>query len=422
MIRGGHGGGGGRGRGREGGRYNNTSGRKNSYTGDDAPTKRHPTRKKNQWVRPKADDIPHNVTTISQTEAQNHVQSVVNLASLKQQSDDRTKEEQSTARHAIMTKCGPNQLVLSQNNTGTSNETKNAVEEKIPTSAVSSDSRQKLMVRDGSNKLVAVKPPSSSSCAKQTQDDRSWQLYRTRKRRDRQGLLRRKSAIQPSRHTAKRIKFSVRASDDDGSSSSIDEGSLKDDKNTNKDNDQDEQAEEHSTTIRPIESKNETISEPARKEKLTDFAYRETGRLRVLPKVSHNLHWSKSIASAVETPPTMNSDKPKGPRNMGLVRVAPNEKKTPICPTYLRGWPCQNEFCRKRHDVPRDFATPVCSFFLRHGNCLRGEDCVFRHVKVNPRAMVCPGFTLLGFCEDEACPMQHVRTRTGIQQPGKKQK
>ena len=94
--------------------------------------------------------------------------------------------------------------------------------------------------------------------------------------------------------------------------------------------------------------------------------------------------------------------------NVGLVRVNPDETKTPICPTFLRGIRCENELCQKRHDVPIESARPVCSFFQRHGQCLKGSDCPFRHVKMNPLAMLCPSFNLLGYCDDEKCVMKHV--------------
>ena len=110
--------------------------------------------------------------------------------------------------------------------------------------------------------------------------------------------------------------------------------------------------------------------------KLTDFAYRETGKRRATT------------------------------RSKGLVRVQPNVAKTPICPTFLRGVACDDEKCWKRHDVPPEFAMPICSFFQRQGMCLN-DQCRFRHVKVNRRATPCPSFELLGFCEDLNCAMMH---------------
>ena len=158
-----------------------------------------------------------------------------------------------------------------------------------------------------------------------------------------------------------------------------------------------------------------TDSEP--NEKLTDFAYKETSRVRqrtIVP--SQHLRWSKNQkneASPSQTPganerpaPTASNFARK--KNMGLVRVRPDQR-TPICPTFWKGVECSDPYCRKRHDIPKECAMPVCSFFQRHGQCLRGEDCVFRHVRVNPRAVPCPAFALLGFCEDEHCKMRHVR-------------
>ncbi|CAB9515059.1 CCCH zinc finger protein [Seminavis robusta] len=101
-----------------------------------------------------------------------------------------------------------------------------------------------------------------------------------------------------------------------------------------------------------------------------------------------------------------------------LVRV--NQEDTPICQTFLRGIKCENERCTKRHDVPRESAMPICSFFQRHGQCLKGSECRFRHVKVNPLATICPSFNLLGYCDDEACPMKHVAATKKVTANGKR--
>jgi len=119
---------------------------------------------------------------------------------------------------------------------------------------------------------------------------------------------------------------------------------------------------------------------------LTDFAYREVRK-----------HRNSRYGNAKE-------------RNMGLVRVKPNENKTPICPVFLRGIPCLDERCTKRHDVPKEAAMPICSFFQRNGLCLKGETCPFRHVKVNlNNGRVCPTFRQLGFCNNKDCVLPHVR-------------
>lgn len=98
-------------------------------------------------------------------------------------------------------------------------------------------------------------------------------------------------------------------------------------------------------------------------------------------------------------------------RNMGLVRVEPDAATTRMCPTYLRGEPCTNPKCTRRHDVPKEAAIPICSFFQRNGMCNKGDACQFRHIKVNAHATVCPSFSLLGFCENKDCTMKHVRTQ-----------
>ena len=50
---------------------------------------------------------------------------------------------------------------------------------------------------------------------------------------------------------------------------------------------------------------------------------------------------------------------------------------------------------------------PSCKFFLE-GLCTKGDDCPYRHVKVNEAADVCPDF-LKGFCPAAAeCKKRHV--------------
>jgi len=122
----------------------------------------------------------------------------------------------------------------------------------------------------------------------------------------------------------------------------------------------------NSTNAKGTESTNVTpsasASNNATKETLTDFAYRETTSSSSYPRGRGR--GGRNVSNTV---------------NMGLVRVNPDTK---ICPTFLRGIKCDDEHCRKRHDVPVESARPVCSFFQRHGQCLKGSDCPFRHVKV----------------------------------------
>jgi hypothetical protein len=134
---------------------------------------------------------------------------------------------------------------------------------------------------------------------------------------------------------------------------------------------------------------------------LTDFVYRETSKKK---KGGRN---QKCELEKLET------------RNMGLVRMKPEDASVPICPTFLRGISCINERCTKRHDIPLEAATPLCSYFQRNGQCLKREKCPFRHVKVNIGATVCPSFSLLGYCEDKNCLMKHVRQNPPANGPNK---
>ncbi|KAL3822409.1 hypothetical protein ACHAXA_007416 [Cyclostephanos tholiformis] len=68
-------------------------------------------------------------------------------------------------------------------------------------------------------------------------------------------------------------------------------------------------------------------------------------------------------------------------RNMGLVRVKPNDEAA-ICVKFLCGLQCNNPKCTLRHDVETEALRPVCVFFQRKGMCNKGDECPFRHVKV----------------------------------------
>ena len=121
---------------------------------------------------------------------------------------------------------------------------------------------------------------------------------------------------------------------------------------------------------------------PQHKSTLTKFAYRS-----VFPK-------------------DLRPRKTKAQQSTSLVRVANNE--APICPSILRCVKCTNIKCKKRHDVPRKHAMPDCSFFQKGGMCFK-EDCIYRHVKVNENAEVCPNFVKKGFCDNELCVLRHVK-------------
>mmetsp|Transcript_3769 Transcript_3769/g.7659 ORF Transcript_3769/g.7659 Transcript_3769/m.7659 type:complete len:468 (-) Transcript_3769:55-1458(-) len=95
--------------------------------------------------------------------------------------------------------------------------------------------------------------------------------------------------------------------------------------------------------------------------------------------------------------------------NIGLVRVqSSNPSETPICPTFRKGLPCNDPKCIYRHDVCSEASRPICVFFQRNGMCDKGEDCPFRHVKVNWNAAICPSFAQFGYCEIAGCALRHV--------------
>jgi hypothetical protein len=132
---------------------------------------------------------------------------------------------------------------------------------------------------------------------------------------------------------------------------------------------------------------------------MTDFAYRETGRVK--PGMNNT-------ATSITL-----SSKTRRRRNMGLVRVKPVQDQTPICPSFLQGKVCENELCTFRHDVSTEAAMPLCSFFQKNGQCLKMDTCPFRHVKVSNSAPICSSFQRLGYCENPQCFLKHLRpTRT----------
>jgi hypothetical protein len=105
--------------------------------------------------------------------------------------------------------------------------------------------------------------------------------------------------------------------------------------------------------------------------------------------------------------------RPSKGSSSGLVRVPMNSRTSRICPAFARGIHCADPAsCKLRHDIPKEFAMPLCHYFQKKGMCFRTDDCPFRHVKVSASAQACPSFALLGFCQDPDCPMVHTDDRT----------
>lgn len=320
-----------------------------------------------------------------------------------------------TYSHAIMKKNGQNQLVLLSKTKTRSVLPGDQKEESVQDRKEEAITQSRNLTREGEHKLVSITAANTKKVA-ESRRHYSKDFYKHNNIRPRKF-----SALPAARAlpVAKRVKLSTlslaRAEKED-------------------EEDMDETCEDVGVNPKPLPESQTTISHMKDTDhedsnsravgKLTDFAYRETSRVRQLPVIPrHNLHWSKKDSNESSTNPRSNvsasqvtcvdANLSRYPlkKNMGLVRVHPDEKRTPICPTFLKGLQCQDQYCRKRHDIPKEYAMPVCSFFQRHGQCLRGEACVFRHIKVNPKAVVCPSFAVLGFCGDEECAMQHVRAR-----------
>ena len=89
----------------------------------------------------------------------------------------------------------------------------------------------------------------------------------------------------------------------------------------------------------------------------------------------------------------------------GLCPYIHDREKVAVCRKFLAG-NCHNERCLLSHKVAPE-KMPSCKFFLE-GLCTKGDDCPYRHVKVNEAAEVCPDY-LKGFCPvGDDCKRRHV--------------
>jgi hypothetical protein len=331
-------------------------------------------------------------------------------------------------KHNIMTKFGQNQIRRSNMNSSSQQQQQQQQQSQNEYDTNINQSAGQTLMRSGKHKLIAVKKAAEDIAQKEATISPTSSTIGTAKQpigHQRKRPPHYSYGVDPPsystrtnphhnnishRPTVKRIKLTVPSSqskdedDEEQTSATAAASASRQEEEIDQDDSQKNDKKDHHISDHP-------------KEKLTDFAYRQTSRVRPkTKKPSHNMRWSKT-SNDLKTADggVAKLDESTGSRNMGLVRIQPNEKKTPICSTFLRGQQCQNPLCRKRHDVPRDYAMPVCSFFQRHGQCLRGDECIFRHVKVNPTALICPNFSILGFCEDSECSMQHVRGKGGTQ-------
>ncbi len=94
---------------------------------------------------------------------------------------------------------------------------------------------------------------------------------------------------------------------------------------------------------------------------------------------------------------------PRGP----LCPYIHNPAAVAICKDYLQAGNCPaGNACDLSHD-PTPERVPACLHFLR-GKC-SNTSCRYAHVRVNPSALVCKDFAVLGYCGEGAnCGERHV--------------
>lgn len=277
------------------------------------------------------------------------------------------------SKYNIMKKNGRNQLILFAS-AGSSSEISN--ESKVARQTLTRDGRHKLISTSNDNKDNSKR--STDTYRRSIRSQRSYCSVSDAKRKNFSAF---------SHPVVKRVKLPAKNTGTEcsvvGSNRQTEDASFKQKRQRFNSTEEEEESGKQQPPDKDITSIHQSG-------KLTDFAYRQTNRVKKqhIDTASRNLRWSKNETKSNNSKKT----KPNEPihnnkqQSMGLVRVQPDETRTPICPTFLRGIQCQDQYCRKRHDVPKEFAVPICSFFQRHGQCLRGESCIFRHVR-NP---ICP--------------------------------
>ena len=89
-----------------------------------------------------------------------------------------------------------------------------------------------------------------------------------------------------------------------------------------------------------------------------------------------------------------------------------------MCKDYLQTGTCAaGDSCDLSHDHTPE-RVPACLHYLR-GKC-SNPSCRYAHVRVNPSALVCKDFAILGYCSKGAnCPERHAHecpnyAKTGI--------
>lgn len=185
------------------------------------------------------------------------------------------------------------------------------------------------------------------------------------------------------------------------------------------------------------EPNKETTNNAALTARLTDFAYRclptksmktaastrSTSKTmsynRVIPGATASQNSTGSSRALVRVKPGEDPQQCPKKTNLNSKKFVRDQQQGPkpssinICSAILSGCECSDIHCTKRHDIPKNNATPICTFFQRM-QCQKGDTCPFLHIKVNPHAEVCSRFQNDGYCSaGDACPHKHIR----IQKP-----
>ncbi|KAG9032092.1 hypothetical protein FRB95_001953 [Tulasnella sp. JGI-2019a] len=89
-----------------------------------------------------------------------------------------------------------------------------------------------------------------------------------------------------------------------------------------------------------------------------------------------------------------------------------DSQKIALCPLFLAEkcpFKDRPELCSLSHD-PIPERTPICTRFSATGDCYKGADCFYPHIRVGPKKGICRDFAVLGFCDKGAmCEAAHLR-------------
>ncbi len=86
--------------------------------------------------------------------------------------------------------------------------------------------------------------------------------------------------------------------------------------------------------------------------------------------------------------------------------------KIALCPLFLAEkcpFASNSSECSLSHD-PTPERTPLCTRFNSTGQCYKGADCLYPHIRVGPKNGVCRDFAVLGYCDKGAlCEASHYK-------------